>query len=1782
MSGATINIRWVLDVVDRGETAKMLKQDRAIRTGLAQTDAQYHKTAASAASASARQVQASQRAATATRQEGRAQVTASAEVQRYAAAQREALTIGSRIIAQSAEVTAGYRREGRAASASAAQVSRAARIRASAASAARRGAGAVIGAGAAVGGAVRNAASTAGVGVGLAGFAGVAVAAKETIGFDKALRNVNSIAQLSEKRLQAVGAALRSLAGKTAQAPKTLAEGMYDLVSSGFNAKQSLTIVGAAARAATAGLTTTDVSTKAVAAVLNAYHLSADKARAVSDTLFATVNRGVITFEDLASNIGTVLPFASSLGVNLGQVGAAISTMTKQGISGELSITFLKNAMVSFLKPSVGMAAALKKTGASSAEALIKQKTFAGALKAVIATTDGSKKSIAKLFPNIRSLTAALALTGKNSKSAAADIKFFKNTSGQTSLALSQQSQSISYQWKKLKAEASSLAIGLGTKLVPAGLKVLGVLTSIGNKSTPAGGAVSSVLGGLSAGLKGHDAPSKVTAAPRVAGHMRGPDEVQEPSKVAQVAAKIGQGARTIGTAAVSAGKQLLDAFKPALPFLQNILLPLLIGIGKGVLGSVVAAFKVLVPIIKVVATVLGAVGRVAAPFKSVIEGIGTVIGFVAAGPILKFLGALGKIGIVFKILAVPVRLVTGLFGLAGKAIGKLPSVLQKLGGLLEKVGGWFGKLPGKIGSVAGGVLSAAGHLAISAGKGLASLPAKLAVNAYSAGRAVIDKLGSWIGKAGSVARKIASVIVGAIRSLPGKVAGLASDLVKTFADLGKKIVSAIVKGIKSAPGAVIDAIKSLVPNAAKGVVDKALGLADKVNPVKLFKRRGGVVKRYQGGGLVDAFVSPGEQVLYGASSWTVPGPRTAADSVFARLPVGAAVLTGDGQSRMSAGASIAEAIATQAPHFAAGGIVRGKVSTFGPPTEPRGKTASGATSGARGVAIRPGATYQSGRSTLGQYWRITIAGHSGALKQTDLGPNESTGRRIDVTGAGAKFLGIDPRHFPTDSTGTAELLGKSAKGAKGSVKGRVPIILGRSRSRAGLVADALSQGVDAGAAGLTRAEIARANRGARGAELSPIIAAIAEQTGAVDKASSSLSVIKGGTAKGSGGAARLESVASRIKVPYVYGGGHSGFSSNPAGLDCSGYLSDVLHFGGASPTLKAPAATGGLSSYGQSGAGRYVTIHIRNSAPAHTMLTIGGRGYSSGNRATGRLSGRNDVSAAYLSTLPTKRHPIGLRRGGIIGRFRTGGSIPGAGGALSTGVSRALTFAGGSLNKLDEVIGHAAQARLDALYKAILARVRKGGDAKTVKRLQAVLSLIDFEVGRRIGALQASIEKRTTGIEHGQNVVDRTLRKQGLDTSSVAGLNVQAAADAQQTKARQKNVADAKRALAIAKRTGNRQQIAAAASQLTQAQEDLDESVTKGIEDTRALVIATQQDVIDRTSRAIEEAHAQLDRSLRKAGVDAGSAAGIAATTGVDDATVAMRASVVDSVSAALAHTADAGARQQLTDQLNQARSDLDEALTVQIEDRRALIRQAAQEAVDTASFGVDSIQNALSGLDISERLNRTAETPAGLLQKAQAIQSQLIPVLQNSLAALNKQYGALLSIQDSAGARQVLLSIQQAGNDIASALADSADLIRQAAEQAAQETVDRAAHGTSLAQLGEQRLELEQRLAGTFDAGGQSRADYINQVLIPSLNTELAALNAQLNTASKEGDATLANQIAEAIAGKQNELLQSQLDAMEEVAQNTSDRKVGGTLGFNYGNESLSDAIIAVGNGS
>ena len=338
-----------------------------------------------------------------------------------------------------------------------------------------------------------------GAAVGLTGLAGGLIAAGKTVvGFDQAMRNVNSIAGLAPKQFKALSASVNDLAGKTAQAPQTLAEGMYQLVSSGFDAQDSLKILKSSAVAATAGLTDTATATTAVAGVLNAYHLKAKDAAQVSDDLFQTVNLGVLSFQDLAQGIGPVLPFASKLGINLKELGAATSTLTKAGIPAAEAFTYQKGAMTALIKPTDQLQAVYKKLGVASGSDLIKKTgSFQAALQDLWVASGRNKEAFSKLFPDVRALGAAFGLTGSNARGAKKDLAGFANDAGATRKVFGEQSKSMAVQWQKFVAELQTETIKIGSKIAPDVIKGLHDINKAMDELGHGKGPIADVVGGF-------------------------------------------------------------------------------------------------------------------------------------------------------------------------------------------------------------------------------------------------------------------------------------------------------------------------------------------------------------------------------------------------------------------------------------------------------------------------------------------------------------------------------------------------------------------------------------------------------------------------------------------------------------------------------------------------------------------------------------------------------------------------------------------------------------------------------------------------------------------------------------------------------------------------------------------------------------------------------------------------------------------------------------------------------------------------------------------------------------------------------------------------------------------------------------------------------------------------------------------------------------------------------------------------------------------------------------
>lgn len=122
----------------------------------------------------------------------------------------------------------------------------------------------------------------------------------------------------------------------------------------------------------------------------------------------------------------------------------------------------------------------------------------------------------------------------------------------------------------------------------------------------------------------------------------------------------------------------------------------------------------------------------------------------------------------------------------------------------------------------------------------------------------------------------------------------------------------------------------------------------------------------------------------------------------------------------------------------------------------------------------------------------------------------------------------------------------------------------------------------------------------------------------------------KGGKVSGSMAAMiGLVNKYERASYPYLWGGGHSGFPNGSSPVDCSGFVSDVLHAGGL--LSGAPMVSGALMSWGKPASGNEPLVVYAN--PGHTVMSLNGRvaGTSGSNPGGGAgwIEGGNGASLA-------------------------------------------------------------------------------------------------------------------------------------------------------------------------------------------------------------------------------------------------------------------------------------------------------------------------------------------------------------------------------------------------------------------------------------------------------------------------------------------------------------------------------------------------------------------------
>ncbi len=278
--------------------------------------------------------------------------------------------------------------------------------------------------------------------------------------FQSAMAEVKTIANVSEKEFSKLEQSVFGIYKRLGtEPPDKLANGLYEIIGAGFEAGDALNVLEISSKAATAGVTTTAVAADGLTTILNAFKLSTSDAQNVADIMFATVDRGKISFEELSSQIATVAPLAASSNISFEEIGAAISTLTKQGVPASVAMTQIRSAIIA--------------TNEVLGDGAFKTLTLQEGLQKMYETADGSQNKLKELAGRIEAVNGIISLAGDNFVGASEDLDAMANSAGSVDRSFNTITSTNANQWEIFGNRIKATTKGIGDAVLDMSTKVV-------------------------------------------------------------------------------------------------------------------------------------------------------------------------------------------------------------------------------------------------------------------------------------------------------------------------------------------------------------------------------------------------------------------------------------------------------------------------------------------------------------------------------------------------------------------------------------------------------------------------------------------------------------------------------------------------------------------------------------------------------------------------------------------------------------------------------------------------------------------------------------------------------------------------------------------------------------------------------------------------------------------------------------------------------------------------------------------------------------------------------------------------------------------------------------------------------------------------------------------------------------------------------------------------------------------------------------------------------------
>lgn len=292
-------------------------------------------------------------------------------------------------------------------------------------------------------------------------------AANDAIPFHRQIAEIRTISQEAQLATNDWAEGIFRLSNAFGRSKEEVAEGVYQLLSNQVaKGADAFKILNSAMGLAQVTQASTADSVNALSSAMNSYNFSMEDSERVSAVFFKAVDLGRFRLADLSNNIGRVTFTGAQLGVSLEESLAALTVMTRRGLSSAEAMTLLHNLMIQLIKPSEEMRKTFREWGVETGQQAIAAFGFTGVLQRIGDAAKDNTTAMAKMFPEIRAMRGAFGLASDGAKEIEADLRKLENAARDYKVAQDEVFNAPGQQIERWKAQVSNAIAEVGSNVL--------------------------------------------------------------------------------------------------------------------------------------------------------------------------------------------------------------------------------------------------------------------------------------------------------------------------------------------------------------------------------------------------------------------------------------------------------------------------------------------------------------------------------------------------------------------------------------------------------------------------------------------------------------------------------------------------------------------------------------------------------------------------------------------------------------------------------------------------------------------------------------------------------------------------------------------------------------------------------------------------------------------------------------------------------------------------------------------------------------------------------------------------------------------------------------------------------------------------------------------------------------------------------------------------------------------------------------------------------------------